>query len=159
MSFATFTVNWGNAFLLTVNRLTCEVPSKKNLGCLENALIQFPIDAQIRATHPLVLNGTTVSEKHSALVASQRALVQQCKAAGIPARAPTQELSKKQLILCLPDKTYAIFKTIVADEDLNPQTYAEILAKYCHQSRKASLASIASDHPTFTVCDVYVMLS
>ena len=68
------------------------------------------------ATHPLVLlNGTTVYEKHAALVASQRALVQQCKAAGIPDRAPTQELCKKQLMLCLPDKTYAIFKTIVAE--------------------------------------------
>ena len=76
------------------------------LSWLENDLMKFPIDAQNRSNHPLVLNGTTVAEKHAALVATQRSLVQQCKAAGILERAPTQELCKQQLLLCLSDKTY-----------------------------------------------------
>ena len=39
-----FTANWGDAFLLMANRLSYEVPSKTNIGSLENALMKFPID-------------------------------------------------------------------------------------------------------------------
>ena len=81
------------------NRLTYEVPSKTNMGCLEGSLAQFAITLENRDTHPLVSNGTTVSEKHAALIAMQRTLVQQCKAAGLESRAPTESTCSDQLML------------------------------------------------------------
>ena len=74
-----------------------------------------------------MINGTTVSEKHAALIALQRNLVQQCKAAGLPSRAPTEEMCKDQLLLSVSDKTYAILKTIVTDRGLKFLTYKEVL--------------------------------
>ena len=148
MNLNTFTAHWGDAFLLMANRLSYEVPSKTNIGSLENALMKFPIDSQNRSNHPFVINGTTVAEKNAAIVAAQRSLVQQCKAAGIPERAPTQELCKEQLILCLPDPTYVGLKTIISHEDLNPQTYSEVLTIAIRAEKRHS-----HQLPIITRCD------
>ena len=148
MNLNTFTAHWGDAFLLMANRLSYEVPSKTNIGSLENALMKFPIDSQNRSNHPFVINGTTVAEKNAAIVAAQRSLVQQCKAAGILERAPTQELCKEQLILCLPDPTYVGLKTIISHEDLNPQTYSEVLTIAIRAEKRHS-----HQLPIITRCD------
>jgi len=113
-NFANFTANWEHAFALMANRLTYEVPSKTNMGCLESSLAQFAITLENRDTHPLV----TVSEKHAALIAMQRTLVQQCKAAGLESRAPTESICSDQLMLSVCDKTFTIFKSIVCERAL-----------------------------------------
>ena len=150
MSFTTFTQHWEDVFCLTANRLTYEVPSKTNIGSLEKALLDFPITAQNRTTHPLVTKGTTVAEKHAAIVACQRSLAQQCLAAGIPERAPTQAACTQQLMLCVEEQTYANCKEIISHDAIDTQhmTYAQahaiaLKAEKCH----------ALYPPLFFICD------
>ena len=150
MSFTTFTQHWEDAFSLTANRLTYEVPSKTNIGSLEKALLDFPINAQNRTTHFLVTTGTTVAEKHAAIVACQRPLAQQCFAAGMTERAPTQADCTQQLVLCVEPKTYEGLKRLIADNDIDTQhmTYAQAHALALQAEKRH-----AHYPPLFFICD------